>query len=46
MGIKKKKKKSKKMNYGTAEFYCRQCDYRFEWIGKTFGKSKNVRMAT
>jgi len=30
MGKKQKKKKSKKINYGTAEFYCRHCDYRFE----------------
>jgi hypothetical protein len=26
----KKKNKVQKVDYGTAEFYCRHCDYRFE----------------
>ncbi|MGX6445795.1 hypothetical protein ACWM35_21470 [Neobacillus sp. K501] len=30
MGKNKKKKKCKKIDYGTAEFYCRHCDYKFE----------------
>jgi hypothetical protein len=25
-----KKKKVQKVEYGTAEFYCRHCDYKFE----------------
>ncbi|WP_338449968.1 hypothetical protein R4Z09_28135 [Niallia oryzisoli] len=46
MGKKKKKKKKKKKNkkkvekvdYGSVELYCKHCDY----IGKSFGKYKNV----
>jgi hypothetical protein len=30
MGKKKKKKKVQKVDYGSAEFYCRHCDYTFE----------------
>lgn len=30
MGKNKKKKKSKRINYGTAEFYSRHCDYILE----------------
>nr|WP_263323559.1 hypothetical protein [Neobacillus sp. Marseille-Q6967] len=35
MAKKKKQKKGKKEDYGSAEFYCRHCDYKFEMDWET-----------
>jgi hypothetical protein len=45
--MKKKKKKSKqtqKEDFGSAEFYCAKCDYKFEVDWETIRAYRNARM--